>query len=61
MSSTIKIWRNPIGEKAARFLVEHMPPPDKETLTAEFLTENLDLALKARAKFPWAKDVPKFP
>jgi predicted peptidase len=47
------------GEKAARFLVEHMPPSDKETLTAEFLTENLDLALKARAKFPWAKDVPE--
>jgi predicted esterase len=48
-----------LGEKAARFLVEHMPPSDKETLTAEFLTENLDLALKARAKFPWAKDVPE--
>ena len=48
-----------LGEKAARFLVEHMPPSDKETLTAEFLTENLDLALKARAKFTWAKDVPE--
>ena len=48
-----------LGEKAARFLVEHMPPSDKETLTAEFLTENIDLALKARAKFTWAKDVPE--
>ncbi len=48
-----------LGEKAARFLVEHMPPSDKETLTAEFLTENLDLAIKARAEFPWAKDVPE--
>ncbi len=47
------------GEKAARFLVEHMPPSDKETLTAEFLTENLDHAMKARADFPWAKDVPE--
>ena len=47
------------GEKAARFLVEHMPPSDKETLTAGFLTENLDLAMKARADFPWAKDVPE--
>jgi predicted esterase len=47
------------GEKAARFLVEHMPPADKETLTTEFLTENLDLAMKARADFPWAKDVPE--
>ena len=48
-----------LGEKAARFLVEHMPPSDKETLTAEFLTENIDLALKARAKVTWAKDVPE--
>jgi predicted esterase len=47
------------GEKAARFLVEHMPPSDKESLTAGFLTENLDLAMKARADFPWAKDVPE--
>lgn len=47
------------GEKAARFLVEHMPPADKETLTAAFLTENLDLAMKARAEFAWAKDVPE--
>lgn len=47
------------GEKAARFLVEHMPPADKETLTAAFLTENLDLAMKVRAEFAWAKDVPE--
>ena len=47
------------GEKAARFLVEHMPPPDKVTLRAAFLTENLDLAMKARAEFPWSKDVPE--
>ncbi len=47
------------GEKAARFLVEHMPANDRESLTAAFLNENLDLALKARATFPWAKDVPE--
>lgn len=47
------------GEKAARFLVEHMSESDKTSLTAEFLTENLDLALKARAAFPWAKDLPE--
>ncbi len=47
------------GEKAARFLVEHMPPTDKETTTAAFLTENLDLAMKARADFLWTKDVPE--
>jgi predicted esterase len=47
------------GEKAARFLVEHMPEHDKQALTAEFLIENLDLAMKARATFPWSKDVPE--
>jgi poly(3-hydroxybutyrate) depolymerase len=47
------------GERAARFLVEHMPAKDRETLTAEFLTDNLDLAFQARAEFPWAKAVPE--
>lgn len=46
------------GAKAARFLVENMPPADKETLRPAFLAENLDLALKARETFPWAKEVP---
>lgn len=49
----------PFGEKAARFLVEHMPASDKKALTTEFLTENLDLAIKARENFPWAKQVPE--
>lgn len=47
------------GEKAARFLTEHMPAKDREGLSAEFLGENLDLAFKARAEFPWAKAVPE--
>ena len=46
------------GENAARFLVAHMPAKDKESLAAGFLTTNLDLAFKARAEFPWAKQVP---
>lgn len=47
------------GEKAAKFLVEHMPARDKESLSAEFLTTNLDLAFQARAEFPWAMQVPE--
>jgi pimeloyl-ACP methyl ester carboxylesterase len=47
------------GEKAARFLVEHMSPKDKETLSAEFLGEHLDLAFQARTEFPWTKQVPE--
>ncbi len=46
------------GFAAARFLVEHMPAPDRESLSAEFLGTHLDLAFQARAEFPWAKAVP---
>lgn len=45
------------GEKAARFLVDNMPEPDRESLSESFLTENLNLAFKARAEFPWAKQI----
>jgi len=47
------------GEKAAKFLVEGMPAKDKQALSAEFLKENLDLALQARGETPWAKAVPE--
>ncbi|MBL9135320.1 MAG: hypothetical protein JNK85_05610 [Verrucomicrobiales bacterium] len=46
------------GETAARFLVDHMPAKDRESLTSEFLLQNLDLAFRARAEFPWAASVP---
>lgn len=47
------------GERAARFLVEHMPVRDRETVPAAYLLENLDLAFRARAEFPWASRVPE--
>lgn len=47
------------GEKAARYLVTHMSDADREFLKADFLMENLELALQARATFPWAKNVPE--
>lgn len=46
------------GQRAARFLVDHMPQSDRETLTTPFLEENLDLAFRARAEFPWGAGVP---
>ena len=46
------------GERAARFLVDHMPAADRDALSAEFLTENLNLAFQARSEFPWAAAVP---
>ena len=47
------------GDRAARFLVDHMPPGDRGRLSVDFLAQNLDLAFKARAEFPWAARVPE--
>lgn len=40
------------------FLISYMPERDAKTLTADFLLENVAYAYKARAEFPWAKEVP---
>jgi hypothetical protein len=53
-----KAKRGEAGEAAARFLVEHMPAADRESLSAEYLLSDLDLAFRAREEFPWAKSVP---
>jgi poly(3-hydroxybutyrate) depolymerase len=47
------------GRKAAEFLMTSAPTADKATLSETFLTDNLALALEARARFPWAKAVPE--
>lgn len=57
--SAAKKKHGEVGERAARFLVDGMPPRDRETLKKDFLLENLDLALKAREEFSWAKEVPE--
>lgn len=41
-----------------QFLIENMPPRDLESLSAEFLLENLALAYKAKQEIPWAKIIP---
>ncbi|MBT8036740.1 MAG: dienelactone hydrolase family protein [Verrucomicrobiae bacterium] len=46
------------GNKAALFLVEGMPENDLKSLEEPFLLNNLDLAIKAREQFPWAKNLP---
>ncbi len=48
-----------MGTLAAEFLVTNMPEQDRNTLDTAFLMENLELALKARTTFPWAKLVPE--
>ena len=47
------------GERAALFLIEHMPAADRGALPEEFLIENLELAFAARAEFPWAAALPE--
>ncbi len=48
-----------LGWRAAYFLVDNMPPGDRATLTEDFLMTNLKLALAARERYPWAKNVPE--
>jgi transglutaminase-like putative cysteine protease len=48
-----------VGRRAAYFLVDNMPAGDRATLGRDFLMENLGLALAAREKFPWVKNVPE--
>ncbi len=48
-----------LGGRAARFLVEHMSEADRGRVSAAFLAENLDLALRARAEFSWGRAVPE--
>jgi transglutaminase-like putative cysteine protease len=48
-----------VGRRAAYFLVDNMPAGDRATLGANFLMEDLSLALAARTNFPWASAVPE--
>jgi hypothetical protein len=48
-----------LRERARAFLVEHMPEGDRGALPPEFLDLHVDLALAARAEFPWAANVPE--
>ena len=41
------------------FLVANMPERDLRTLRADFLTENVALAYRARNEMPWGKAVPE--
>ena len=46
--STAEKTHSDLGQRAAEFLVEGMPERDLTSLNRQFLTENLDLAMKAR-------------
>lgn len=48
-----------VGNRAATFLVRHMPDKDLSSLSADFLARNLKLALQSREAFPWTAQVPE--
>lgn len=51
--------QDPLANRAADFLVTHMPAGDRSTLKDDFLMEHLTLALEARRRFPWSAAVPE--
>ena len=57
--SAAKKTHGDFGHRAAVFLIEGMPESDLKKLDREFLTENLDLAMKARVEFPWCAKLPE--
>ena len=46
-------------QKAIRFLIRNMRRADLQTLTADFILEDVRLAYEARASYPWASQVPE--
>lgn len=55
-----RAWRE-VPEAQRRslgFLLEHMPEADAQTLSADFLLENVALAHAARAAVPWGAQIP---
>lgn len=47
------------GRRAAYFLLDNMPAEDRGRLSCDFLMQDIDLALQARHRFPWAQAVPE--
>ena len=47
------------GGRAARFLIRFMSEGDLQSLDLEFLSENLNYAIRAKAEFPWGEAIPE--
>lgn len=45
--------------RGMEFLIANMPDSDLQSLSAEFLLENSNLAWKARRELPWGKQIPE--
>ena len=48
----------PAHREALAFLIVNMPERDLKSLSADFVLRNIELAYEARAKSPWAAQVP---
>lgn len=45
--------------EALEYLITHMPAADRDTMPLDLLKENVEYALMAYDKYPWAKALPK--
>ncbi|WP_223578316.1 transglutaminase-like domain-containing protein [Sphingobacterium sp. GVS05A] len=45
-------------KEGAVFLISYMPQRDLESLSSDFLLRNIELAYRAKEKFPWTKQLP---
>lgn len=50
---------DPLFQTSLKFLMKHMPESDKEQLSPESVALNVQLAVQARARHSWARDVPE--
>ena len=46
------------AQECAAYLQRTMPEEDHKCLAEEYLSQNIDVALRARRSSPWAADVP---
>ena len=55
----IALDRAPVNQREGiQFLIEHMPQRDLLELKADFLSDNLAIAYKARQELPWGSTIP---
>ena len=45
--------------EAVAFLISYMPQRDLETLSSNFILDNVACAYEAKERFPWGKSIPK--
>lgn len=59
IQSAIDQCKSELEQKSIKFLVQHMPTQDLESLSAKFLVANVKTAIEARMSNDWARKVPE--